>query len=96
MSGTDDIESVDAGLGDEAVKVSVDEGETGTGSPVAEEAGLNIVRDDVALDEGIILEEDHGCIYAHKVREVEKTGAVRGSEETHRQRYSLQLYGTAL
>ena len=76
MTGADDIEGVDAGLGDEAVEVSVDEGETGTGSPVAEEAGLNILRDDVTLDEGIIAEEDHGYIYAHTIREVEKAGAV--------------------
>ena len=60
MAGADDIEGIDAGLGDEAVEVSVDEGETGTCSPVAEEARLDIVRDDVTLYEGVVFEEDHG------------------------------------
>ena len=67
MAGAYDVEGIDTGLGDEAVQVGVDKGEARAGTPVAEETGLDIVRGDISLDEGIVLQEDHGWVYAHIV-----------------------------
>ena len=77
VAGTHDVESVDAGLGDEAVEVGVDKGEAGAGTPVAEETGLDIVRGDISLDEGVVLQEDHGWIYAHIVSSRTRQGRTR-------------------
>lgn len=60
MSGTDNVEQINVVLDDEAVKVGVDENETRACSPVAEEAVLDIFVGDLAFDEDIVFEEDHG------------------------------------
>ncbi|WP_231295177.1 hypothetical protein [Corynebacterium efficiens] len=43
---------------DQAVEVSVDEGQARGGSPVAEEAGLDVVGGERALQQGVGLEVD--------------------------------------
>lgn len=59
MSGADDVEHVLLGLADETVRVGIGEGKTWTRSPVAEEAELDVLCADLAVQEGVLLEEDH-------------------------------------
>ena len=59
VTGAYDVEGVDTSLGDEAVEVGVDQGKAGAGTPVAEETGLDIVRGDISLYKGVVLQEDH-------------------------------------
>ena len=59
VSRADDVKGIDAGLADETVDVGVDKREAGARSPVTEETGLDIVGSDIALDESVVLEEDH-------------------------------------
>lgn len=47
-------------LDDEAVEVSVSENKTRARPPVAEKSVLDIFVADLALDEDVVLEEDHG------------------------------------
>ena len=62
VAGADDVEHLLLGLADQPVEVRVDERESGAGTPVTEETVLDVVGGDVALDEGVVLEEDHGCL----------------------------------
>ena len=72
MTRANDVESIDVGLADETIDVSVDEGQTGAGSPVAEKSGLDIVRGDITFDKRIVLEEDHRYRYAFSVEKCKR------------------------
>ena len=60
MSGADDVEHLLLALLDDAVEVSVHHRKSGAGTPVSEQTGLDIIGNNVALDEGVVLQEDHG------------------------------------
>lgn len=60
MARAYNIETGLLGLADETIRVRVDKRETGAGAPVAEQTGLDVVGDDVALDERVVAEEYHG------------------------------------
>lgn len=59
VPGPDDVQHVRARAAHEAVRVRVDERETGAGAPVAQQARLDVVRRERALEEDVVLEEDH-------------------------------------
>ena len=90
MSGTDNVESIDIGLADETIDVSVDKGEAGASSLVAEKTGLDVVRGNIPLNQGVVLEEDHRYRLAFRLtlREMRK-------EETHRPQCSRLRDGIA-
>jgi hypothetical protein len=61
MSRANDVEHVLLRLANQAVRVRINEGETWTGSPMAEKTGFDVLSAYLAFEEGIILEKDHSC-----------------------------------
>lgn len=59
-TGADNVKHINVMLCDEAVEVSVDEGKAWAGTPMAKKTIFNVVKGDLALNEDIVLEEDHG------------------------------------
>ena len=58
VAGTDDVHHVEVALGDDAIEVGVDEVEAGGGAPVAEQARLDVVEGQRAIEERIVFEVD--------------------------------------
>jgi hypothetical protein len=58
-TGTDDQECVEISVGDDPVKVCIDQNKTGAGTPVAKETRLDVVMGEALLEENIVLEKNH-------------------------------------
>ena len=58
VAGPGEVDHLLARVADEARGVRVDEGQAGAGAPVAEEAGLDVVREELAAQERVVLEVD--------------------------------------
>jgi hypothetical protein len=58
VSRTDDVDHVEVAFFDQAVPVDVEEVETGGGTPVTEEAWLDVVEGEGTFKQGIVFEVD--------------------------------------
>ena len=58
VAGADDVDHVEVALADEAVPVDIEEVEAGGGAPVAEQARLDVVEGERALEQGIVFQVD--------------------------------------
>ena len=66
MTGADDIQYVGVSLANKAVKVGVDEDESGACPPVAEKPLLDIVCGEITALEDTTLQENHGCMMVNR------------------------------
>lgn len=60
MAWTNDVEHFEITVANEFVEVSINEGETRAGAPMAKETVLDVIRGEITVKKNVVLEEYHG------------------------------------
>ena len=64
------IYSISRSSSNQTVEMSIGKGKSWAGPLVTKKAVLDILKGDFLFNKGVILQEDHGWIYAHTIRSI--------------------------